>query len=312
MGEENIIHIGTAFDEQYITPFYVLLTSIFYNNPGKDIVVHSIATGVSSKEKEKLKNFAGKHKAKILFYDIDEEYIKKNVVIPVNNYFTIATYYRLFLPYLVPSEVKRILFIDTDAVVINELESLYHMDIGNAPFAAASDPYPEIREDLGIYKEGEYFNAGVLLIDVAQWKDQKVTEKAMQFIKDHPEKIKWVDQDALNATQKERWYRLDRKYNMTKVDVMLHIPKKELVKDKVIIHYTTAQKPWKALGNNKLRYLYHYYLKRSPCASQKKYIDFKWSGTVLRRFVEIRLYEWFFEYPLLVGLYRKIRGRSLN
>lgn len=295
MGKENIIHVASAFDQNYITPFYVLLTSIFCNSSGSKIIIHSIATGVSESEKERIQSYAAENNAGIFFYDIDEDYVRRNVVVPVNNYFTIATYYRLFLPSLISAEVEKLLYIDTDAIVIADLKELYDTDIGTAPFGAAPDPYPVIRTDLGLYEKGNYFNAGVLLIDIANWKNQSVTEEAMQFIMQYPEKIRFVDQDALNATQKGKWYRLDSKYNMTWLDVSLQTPKEDLVKDKVIIHYTTAHKPWNALGRNKLRYLYHRYLKLSPRSHEKRYADFKWKKELILRFMKMRIKEFYFD-----------------
>jgi lipopolysaccharide biosynthesis glycosyltransferase len=306
MAEQNgTIHIASAFDRHYITPFYVLLTSVFANNRKNSITIHSIATGVSKTEKEEIKNFVLKNNAEIFFYDIDEEYVRKNVVVPINNYFTIATYYRLFLPSLLPVDVKKLLYIDTDAIVLDDLKELYTTDIDGLPFGAVSDPYPVIRTDLGLYEEGKYFNAGVLLIDIENWKQQQVMEKAMRFIADHPEKIRFVDQDALNATQKDKWYRLDGKYNMTWLEVSLQVPKKELVKDKVIIHYTTAHKPWNSLGRNKLRYLYHQYLKMSPRSNERKYTDFNWDISLLMTFVKMRIKEFYFDAKLNKVLFIK-------
>lgn len=309
-GQESTIHVASAFDRNYITPFYVLLTSLFYNNRNTKLVIHSIATGVSEGEKKDIEFYVHKNSADIFFYDIDEDYVRRSVVVPEDNYFTIATYYRLFLPALLPAGVKKLLYIDTDAIVIGDLRKIYATDIGPAPFAAVPDSYPEIRTDLGLQEKGQYFNAGVLLIDVENWKGQRVTEAAMQFVADYPEKVMFVDQDALNATQIGKWHRLAKGYNVTWFDVALEAPKKELVKDAAIIHYTSTHKPWKALGRNKLRYLYHYYLKKSPHAHHKKYTDFKWTAQHLKQFLFIRILEWYFEHPGVVAVTRKVRGRK--
>lgn len=309
--EVTPLHVASAFDKNYIAPFYALITSLLLNNRKNNLVIHSIATGISEAEKEEIKNYVKHHKAEILFYDIDEEYVRRNVVLPPNNiYFTIATYYRLFLPELVSPVTNKLLYIDTDAVVRVDLKEIYNTNIGSFPFAAVPDSYPELRTDLGITKEGKYFNAGVLLIDVESWKKHRVTERAMQFLADYPEKIKFVDQDALNATQKDNWYPLPKRFNFTWFDVLQEVPKKKLLQNAAIIHYTGGSKPWNALGGNKLRHIYHYYLKRSPYTQQKKYVDFQWSWNFLKEFVFIRLLEWYFEHPLIVKMTRKIRGRA--
>jgi lipopolysaccharide biosynthesis glycosyltransferase len=288
----------------------VLLTSLFHNNRKNQLVIHSIATGISESEKKGIEDYVKQNGAEILFYDIDEDYVRNHVVIPPNVHFTIATYYRLFLPALVSGVTDRLFYIDTDAVVREDLKNIYHTNIGNLPFAAVPDSFPELRTDLGIFEKGNYFNAGVLLIDIANWQAHRVTEKAMQFLADHPEKIRFVDQDALNGTQQGQWYQLPQKYNITWFDVLQEVPKKKLLQNAAIIHYTGGNKPWNALGANKLRHIYHYYRKRSPFASQKKYTDFRWSAGSIRQFLFIRLLEWYFEHPLIVTITRKIRGRA--
>lgn len=305
------MHVSSAFDKAYLTPFYVLVTSLLLHNKKNNVVIHSIATGVSETEKAEIRNFVRRHNADIFFYEVDEEYVRKNVVLPPDNvYFTIATYYRLFLPALVSSATNRLLYIDTDAVVREDLKTLYTTNIGQTPFAAVPDSYPHLRTDLGFHEEGKYFNAGVLLIDVANWRQHRVTEKALQFLADHPEKIKFVDQDALNATQKDNWHPLPKKYNVTLFDVPLEVPKQKLLQNAAIIHYTGAHKPWNALGENKLRHVYHRFLKQSPLYSQKKYPGFRWSFQAVKKFFFIRLLEWYFEHPQLVKAVRKIRGRA--
>ena len=270
----HTIHLASAFDQNYIMPFYVLLASLFHHNEDSRLIIHSIATGVSDSEKAGIEAFVSRNNASIFFYTVDEAYVRANVVLPENNHFTIATYYRLFLPAILPASVGKLLYIDTDAIVIGDLKKLYDTALGNAPFAAVPDSYPHTRTDLGLDKKEQYFNAGVLLIDVANWKQQHVTEQAIQFMNDYPDKIKYVDQDALNATQRGKWYTLAKKYNITWFDVPLETRKKDILKEAVIVHYTTSNKPWNTLGGNKLRYLYHGYLKKLPHARHKRYIDF--------------------------------------
>lgn len=292
------INIGLGFDSNYIVPIYALITSIFFNNRSNNITFHVIATGVNELEKSKLINFIKSNNSKIFFYEISEDLVRKSVVIPEDSHFTIATYYRLFFPSLLDKEIKRLLYIDSDTIVTGDLMELYEINIGGCPIAAAPDSVPGIREDLGIKEKGKYFNAGVLLIDTKNWREQQVTENVFKFLLLHPEKAKWVDQDALNATLIGKWYRIDNKYNFTLSDVILQVPSKELITDKIIIHYTSSNKPWHFLTRNKLRYLYHYYLKMSPKSGEKKYTDFNWNIKSIWTFFRIRIKEFYFDHKI--------------
>jgi lipopolysaccharide biosynthesis glycosyltransferase len=265
MENNRTIHIALAFDKNYITPFYVLLTSIFINNRDCDFCFYVIASGLKEVELKRISEFIKKNNSAIKFYEVDETQIR-NLVMPEKSHFSPSTYYRLFFPSLVPEEIAKLLYIDTDIVVINGLSELYNTEV-LSPIAATLDPKEEIRPELGITEKGTYFNAGVLLINLKEWKKANVLEKTINYLNDNPEKIKWVDQDALNAVLIDNWERLPNKYNVTFYDIPEHIQKKQIsgfLKDKIIIHFSTQNKPWLLTCTNRLRFLYDYYLKLSP------------------------------------------------
>lgn len=303
MNETNVIDLAIAFDENFLIPFYVLLTSVFHNNSNSRFHLHVVATGVTALEKEAITHYVEQKKGKISFYDVTASSLQ-GLVIPENRHYTLATYYRLFFPQLVPREVKKLLYLDTDVVVNGDLRHIYSADLGDFPAAAVAEiNATKKRPDLGIHENGIYFNAGVLLMNLPAWKEQKVSERALQFIHDYPEKIRFADQDALNAILKGNYLRLEGKYNVIYQDVPKHWKTSQyrtFVKDKVIIHYSLVHKPWNAFGKNRLRFLYFTYLKLSPKAGSKKYTDFDLTPKNVLRFIKIRAKENLYNFPILV------------
>jgi lipopolysaccharide biosynthesis glycosyltransferase len=312
----NKIHIGLALDINYVTPFYVLLTSIFYNNKKNDLVIHTISTGIDELEKRRIIDYVEQNRSIMFFYTIDES-CTKDLVLPDHPYFTVATYYRLFFPSLLPQSVTRLLHLDIDVVVIGDLSELFNKEVGNAPMAAVAEASVPTRPDLGIHTEGEYFNAGVILINMLEWKEQNISEKAIEYIKSFPEKIIFADQDALNGVLLNNWFKLDYKYNMTiYYGLPEHLPpKKELnnyLQDKVIIHYNTDHKPWLIHCANRLRFLYYFYLERTPNVDHKKYIDAKFDKEQLYNFVKIRIRKLCFDHPIIVMAFRRLKKLKLS
>jgi len=308
--QNNKIHVALAFDENFLTPFYVLITSIFQNNQKNQIVFHTIAAGVSQPEKSRISRFVQEHKGEIIFYEIDQKLVER-FVLPEHIHFSAATYYRLFFPELVPPEIQKVLYIDTDIIVIGDLAELYNVDMQELPAAAVPDAKIPARPDLGIYTPGKYFNAGVLLINLALWNKQKISEKAIQYLGEYPERIAWADQDALNAVLINNWLPVGNKFNVTFYDMPEYLPKKkfgEFLKDKVIVHYTTQNKPWMISCTNRLRFLYQYYLKLSPHADKQKYTDLKTSTNLLFRLMRIRLKEFLIDYTQVF----KILGKNTS
>lgn len=304
-----IIHLGIAFDQNYLVPFYALATSIFHNNRDQAIVVHAIATGLSKEEKEGLLSFFQKHKAQICFYQIDEQLVQQFVV---TGKWTAAVYYRLYFPFLVPATVNRLLYLDTDTIVLDDLQQLYETHLDGKPVGAVFDNYVKIAPQLGIEEEGQYFNSGVLVIDIQRWKEQKVSERAFDYLINYPERISFVDQDALNAVLIGNWKQLDHRYNLLRSYIPDGMSKKEqaqFLNGKVVVHYT-LDRPWKMLCRNPYRYLYYKYLKLSPYKSRKKFDDYSWSK--MPDYFRIRLTELYFDLPWVQSLWRGLKSRSTN
>lgn len=302
--DKGLIHLGIAFDQNYLAPFYALITSIFENNQQRQIVIHAIITGVSEEEKLKITNYAANHNCKVIFYTIDEALTSRFVL---TGKWTAAVYYRLFFPLLVSADVERLLYLDTDTLVINDLGELFNSDLGDYPVGAVYDNWVKTSPQLEIFVEGDYFNSGVLLIDVPKWNLQRISEKTIEFLNNFPEKIKFVDQDALNGILKDNWKKLDIRFNFMYSLIPEGISKKELdrlIKDKVVIHFT-LQRPWFLLCKNRLRDLYFNFLQKSPGRYRKSVIDFEMNK--MPALLKLRAVEFYNDSPGLQKLWRKFK-----
>ena len=301
------IHLALAFDHNFLTHFYVVITSVFYNNRNYNIFLHIIVTGVSEFEKNKLKSYVELNNSHITFYSINEELVN-SLIIPENSSFTAATYYRLFFPLNLPPSIGRLIYIDTDTVVVGNLGELYNAEL-DAIIGAVEDKEMVFRPELSLHKSDLYFNAGVLLINLDLWRKFDVTESTIKYISENPNKIVFADQDGLNAVLKGMWQKLDKRFNLMKADIpeeLLQRDYKNFLKDVVIIHYN-GRKPWKALCAHKFRHFYHYYLKRSPKSNQPKYVDFTFSKALLREFIKIRIVEFYLNAPFFKYIWRKLK-----
>ena len=304
--EQTVIHLAMAFDQNYLTPFYALLTSVFSHHRRGQVHIHVIAPYVTPDEKDQLITYVRNANASISFYAIDEAFVKKFVVI---NKWTSAVYYRLFFPLLVPQGIERLLYLDSDIIVINNLSELYQTDLENFPLGAVYDIYVKNQPLLNIHEEGEYFNSGVLLMDISKWREQKISERAINYLTEFSERILYVDQCALNAILYNNWKKLPERFNLIYSFVPEGLSKKaikQFLTDKVVIHYT-LQRPWSMLCKNRLDYLYHYYLKLSPVGkNSKRYTDFKWSN--IPGFLRIKLLHFYFDLPGIPRLWRKLKN----
>ncbi|WP_125916579.1 glycosyltransferase family 8 protein [Hymenobacter coccineus] len=312
MSKKNNVQLALAFDDKYITPFYVLLASLFINNKQNEVVIHTIVSGITDKDKNDITTYVQENNSEIIFYDIDLDYVSKLIVPEKDeNPLTGAMYYRLFFPFLVPSEVQRLLYIDVDTLVVGDLAGLAALDLNGKTVGAVTDRDMPVRSDIGIHSVEHYFNSGVLLIDIAQWKANRISEKALKIISEEPDLIKgYPDQDALNMALRNDWYQLEPKYNVMRLYVPEAVPKRgfgSFLLDQKIIHYN-GKKPWFSDCEHRLRHVYQQYARLSlrPEASHVTNVQLpKDKRAKLRR---SRMIEFYFDHPELVTVWRRLKA----
>jgi lipopolysaccharide biosynthesis glycosyltransferase len=162
-----------------------------------------------------------------------------------------ATYYRLAVPQIV--DVERFLYVDADTLCGLDVSSLNMIDMGNspaglvpeAPLASAADRF--VAMQLGNSTMEPYFNAGVILVNVAEWRRQQVTERAMEYIATHHPPFH--DQSALNHVLHQKALALDAKFNCI-ANMRKNWPalRKSYGQTGVLVHFLDYPKPWDFFG----------------------------------------------------------------
>jgi UDP-glucose/galactose:(glucosyl)LPS alpha-1,2-glucosyl/galactosyltransferase len=121
-----------------------------------------------------------------------------------------ATYFRLFIEELLPAKIMKAIYLDADILVLGDLSELWNLEMSGSLLLAVQDAYARafhlgrmkrvaFRESICFDSQSSYFNAGVLVIDLAGWRKEAIGKRALQFMKDYKEKLTFCDQDALNC-----------------------------------------------------------------------------------------------------------------
>jgi lipopolysaccharide biosynthesis glycosyltransferase len=266
--------VVSSTDNNYAQHLGVMLTSLLENTTSKEnIEIYILDGGISSANKDLLSLCVAKHGCNIQFLPIEPEAYEK---FAVRSYFGPATYFRLFLPKLFNDSIEKVIYLDCDIVVKRDILELWRMDVSQYFVAAALDVGNEyngnegleLKRNLGIPGKAVYFNAGVMVINLAKWREHHISEKIIGFIQDNPEKIVFCDQDGLNAILYNQWLALPVAWNLQTTFFEL-LKKKLIVRDDIyqgiqnpqIIHYTTSSKPWHYMNNHPLKKEYYRYLK---------------------------------------------------
>lgn len=168
-----------------------MLHSLKEKNPGEPITVHLIFDNV---DRDTLLKGIGCLVDLFPSFNVlraDPELVAD---FPFDGHATVATYFRLLLPSLLPASVKRVIFIDSDAIVMDRLSELWHLPLDGKALAAVPDHWISCR-DHG-YVHGKYFNAGIMLIDLEVWRKKDILGLGRVFAKANPHRLRNWDQDV--------------------------------------------------------------------------------------------------------------------
>lgn len=180
-----------------------------------------------------------------------------------------ATYYRLYAPRILP-EYEKLLYLDADIVVMNDLTELLQTDLASCAIAARSFTVMEsslINQRLKRESSLRYFNAGVLLINSRFWEEMSCTKYITKIILDESDRLLYADQCALNLFFGDNYKSLPLEWNITRAffesdpDCQTYSSEEaSMVKNAIshpkIIHYTGDYKPWHIQCRHPLRQIY--------------------------------------------------------
>jgi lipopolysaccharide biosynthesis glycosyltransferase len=194
------MEILCACDQQYIPHTATMLCSLLEHNT--DCRIHLFHNSIADCELAKLKFFVEKCTSEITFYEVEPAAFRD---IRIDRWASAANYYRLLAPRLLPTSISKILYLDSDIIIRGSLCDLWNTDVADCALAAVANFWDDHRTDLGLAEGTKYFNSGVLLINLQFWRQNNVPERAISFAKENPEKVRFHDQDALNATLVHQW-----------------------------------------------------------------------------------------------------------
>lgn len=190
-----------------------------------------------------------------------------------------AAMLRLGMHNWLPSSCHKVIYLDCDLVVLDDIASVLSFDMQGAPIASVANLQGNGQSRMGLgYRH--YFNSGVLVVDLAEWKARSVLDQVEQILKQHDYTLSYPDQDALNLIFQD-WYRLPMRWNMQPYAYpavekkVAHYAgwQKELedaIREPAIIHFIGARKPWHADNRHPLAYLYQHYHSLTPWGQSVK------------------------------------------
>ena len=238
------IPIFYAVDDAFVKYTIVSLRSMIDNaSRDFDYRVYVLNTGVCADMVEKTLALGGNNFT-VEFVDVTERLDAIKANLPLRDYYSKTTYFRLFIADMYP-EYDKAIYIDSDTVVQGDISELYCMDLGDKYVAACHELAMVQVDEFGTYAERvvgisryEFFNAGHLLINCRAFRENKLLEKFMTLLSTY-NFVVTQDEDYLNLLCKDRVLWLDQRWN-SETFCKLDFPEEEAK----VIHYIMTSKPW--------------------------------------------------------------------
>jgi lipopolysaccharide biosynthesis glycosyltransferase len=230
-----------------------MLHSLYSSNRKHDIFIHILDGGISLKNRLKLSIFLKRIKFKFKYYKIDYGKIKNA---PISNHISLASYNRIFLSTVISNKIDKILYLDCDLVVLKDIQSFYEFNLDDYYLGAVREIVnEEAKQRLELGEEFNYFNAGVQIVNLKKWRQDKFEDILIDFILNKTEKIVYHDQDTMNYCARGKWLELSYHHNATHFFYFSHKysssyfgisdPLYEDIKtNPIVVHYTSQSKPW--------------------------------------------------------------------
>lgn len=279
--DTDLVSICMASNDAYVPYCTVALYSLLVNADNKrnyDILIMNKDISKENMTKVKL---LSKLRENVSIRFLNMEYFDKSVQYKVGAYYSVETNYRLLLFSKMFSAYDRILYLDCDTIVRDDISKLFDMNLQEAAAGGVKDysfmkmehvkmpvfsdnvPYSTINyriKVLGLAQIEKYVNAGVMLFDLVKCREIADEKKAIEVLQS--KQFQYNDQDTLNIIFNQNMYMLDVRWNYQNCYERFSIDKnrtiakmyKKIHQDNpAIIHYVSGIKPWKytdvTLGN---------------------------------------------------------------
>ena len=272
---DNKINIVFASDNNYAQHTAVAMASVLVNTKvPKRIQFYLIDDEIQQENKEKITKTVQNLGGNIEFIKIKNSRLEDCYV---SGELSRASYFRLDIANILDENIEKIIYLDCDLLVYDDIEKMWQLDMGGKPVAATCDlgimASARVRKQknkfIGLPFDAPYFNAGVLIMDLKKWRDGNYAEAIIALATQN--KYPNHDQDALNKFFMNNWQEIPLRWDVIPpvFNLFLKIVTKPDLRKKAIeaklnpaiFHYAGGYKPWEYEIHDGFNDKYYEYLK---------------------------------------------------
>lgn len=212
MSEINVLY---PFDNNYAPYAGISLTSLLENNMQADSIhVYVLGFSLSEDTIQKFQKTVSNYVRDLIWLDPTQIEAKiKSLKLPSYRGASVAVA-RLFVSDFIPSYVDRLLYLDSDTIIVGDLTKLVNADLFGNPVGMVCDSVArDYKKYMGFSPEEDYFNGGMIVYDMPKWREWDCTKRIIDHVQNVRSHYEALDQDLVNIALKEEIKRLDLRYN---------------------------------------------------------------------------------------------------
>ena len=302
------IPICTATNDRYAPHAAAMFASVMANKrPEDELVIYYLSDKLSEESRQRFREMEQQWGFTLHFVDFDDSVFQH---LPAFNGIR-TTYIRLIMARLLPESLEKILFLDADMIVLSSLSKLFETDITGryAAVVAEAVSMPHLASFNLPYP---YFNSGTLLLNLKQYRQDRMEEKAFDFAGKHRIPLPFADQDICNVIFGGNVVFVPMKWNCMQHHRITFFPwlnrwilhmngwqfpedfwaqLREAERQPCIVHYTNT-KPWDGGCNSPLAGEYWKYVRQTPFYEK---VRFSWRR-ILRNVINVL---WLGSWPIV-------------
>lgn len=264
-----MLNILVCTDNNYTVPLAALLNSLAETAIHNKLTIHWFALEVSKLNIKKISTLSTRLGYEIKVYNFRGSEISPKFF--TSGRITSAAYLRLYLADQLKN-VRKLLYLDCDMIVVGNINDLcnYHSDQKVA--SVVKDSKKINLSHLGKLIPENYFNSGMMLINVDLWKINKIQKRLFELLN---QKIyfRFHDQDLLNLALENNVSFIDRKWNLIPsrenkslikfYAIIVRLGLEKFFRLNGIIHYAASKKPWHYLSSHPLKFLWWQHIRQT-------------------------------------------------
>lgn len=290
------INIAFCVNDGYARYIGVTIQSILANHQDDIVRIYVLTDYISDKNKVWLADIVKQNAdVSIVFVSVDDTKIKG-----LKDTWSLIAWYRVLMPDLLPADVDRVLYLDADTIVADNLQDLFSIDMTDKSIAGTLDYETQNEETFircGYEMSKGYVCSGVLMMNLQYWRQHNLSEKVIRWGYENNDRIKFPDQDTINYLCRDSKILLPLRYDIVDGffgNEAFYAPEfreqlRDCIEHPAIIHYA-GQRPWIIeQGKHIMQHYWEQYNNMLPNPVKRKYES--------KGLLKIKVMLWHFFHP---------------